>query len=147
MAKNQEAVSRRNVTRQTVTVDPLNFELVDLKVGTDSRKVTVKVVLPKTVEGCRMLLEDAQHVADVRRALRIRYQEETGARAKVRDASPKVSEADLTKEIQATMDAWDRHSAVSRAQPKTVSFTELPKTPEAMLEALKAAGINITITK
>lgn len=146
MAKNQE-LSRREITRQTVTVDPLNFELVALKVGTDARKVTVQVVLPKTVEGCRMLLDDAQHVADVRRALRIRYQEETGARSKVRDASPKVSEEALTKEVQATMDAWDRHSAVSRAQPKTVSFKELPKTPEAMLEALKAAGINITITQ
>lgn len=146
MAKGTE-VARREITRQTVTVDPLNFELVDLKVGTDNRKVTVKVVLPKTVEGCRMMLKDEQHVADVRRALRIRYQEETGARAKVREASPKVSEEALTGEVQNLMDGWDRHSAVSRAQPKTINVQEMPKTPEAMLELLKASGININITK
>lgn len=140
-------ITRRAITRQTVEVDPLNFELVDIKVGTDSRKVTCKVVLPKTVEGCQLMLSNEQHVADVRRAMRIRYQEETGARSKVRDASAKTSDEVLQADVQGTLDAWDRHSSVSRAQPKTIVLTEQPKTVEAMLALLKSSGININITK
>lgn len=137
----------KTITRQTVSTDPANFELVALKVGTETRKVTVQVVLPKTVEGCRMLLSDGQLVADVRRAFRIRYQEDTGARGIVRDAPANVKDDVLTKQVQDVTDGWDRHSAISRAQPKQLLLAEKPKDMTELLAILAASGINVTIAK